>query len=278
MIFAYKQKRDFDLIRILLSTLILLMGFSLTAYADEELDPVKSSTDGTYVDVTLQNVSKLYWALAILDIDNDHDIEQYLQFNECDLYSEYRLNDFEMAKLIEAARNSIKRNMSDFPKRFGITLAIELGTYDTETQTFEIVSDDNIHNVKRLEARTLKTVDSCLSKIRRYDLHYDGFVVNFLKQLDIKRIPVHPEIAADFIRQSNQTYEELADISLSLYKRKAYLQVNVNIIQFKAYAKTAAGRALPELFTRIESVALFADPEREALMTAFRPEDLAMKN
>ena len=60
-----------------------------------------------YHDTSVENLSKLYWALGMLDEKNDMSVEQYLFINECDMFNKFSSDPEQWASLKEATRRML---------------------------------------------------------------------------------------------------------------------------------------------------------------------------
>ena len=66
----------------------------ILAYAQDAAAP-SANADYIYEQPTYAKLAQLYWALSKLDPKKDTDIDNFLLINECDIYKQYRSNEFE---------------------------------------------------------------------------------------------------------------------------------------------------------------------------------------
>ena len=139
----------------LLATLFLLpLLFSSIASASKEEETFKAG-DPRYKEVTLKNLSNLYWTMNRLDLKNDNHIDNYLLINECDIYTDYVHNEFQWREIRSTARESLEDRIKTFSPRMKFVQPLKLGDYDAQKEGFDIVRNDRIHQIRRFEIKTI---------------------------------------------------------------------------------------------------------------------------
>jgi len=219
-----------------------------------------------YYPTTLENLSKLYWAIGALDLESNDDIDNYIKINDCDIYRRFSDNDFEWKEIREMTRKSILMNMARFPRKYEVVKILFLGDYDIDTETFEVAEISEVDSLMRIAAITNRKKNVCGTKSEIYN-YPRNILVELNQPISIQSIPVIPELAELYIQEAK---ENLLSKSHSLYRRRrlgdykriAFLRLKVNVLQFKdRVPKTSSKGALMAVFSRYEGYDVFADPE-----------------
>jgi hypothetical protein len=230
-------------------------------------EPDISDSSDIYLKTTVQNLSKLYWALGMMDIKDDELIEQYLFINECETYSKYLHNDFEWTKIKQATRKMLGKNMAVFPTRYEIMQPISVGRYDQEKQQFELLPNSVMNNVKRLDVSPNLGVPICRTNddIKNYPRN---LILVLLRPFTLKTIPVSPELAELYISSTQLEYVNVpSSISIYSYKREAFLRLKVRFVQYlETIDYRGTWRAV--VVGSLEGYEIFADREKTKLLYA----------
>lgn len=175
-----------------------------------------------YQKATMQNFSKLYWALGMMDPDIDEHIDNYMAINECDIYKDYKFNEFEWKTIRDSARKMLMKEMPLFPTRYGIMQEIKLTDYDIKRGGFYINKKHDIESSRRFEVHAADTYDK-ICGFKRIIPHYPkGIILELNRPLEVKFIPVHETVARAYIedtleefrniKEKNQTQENLHEL------------------------------------------------------------------
>ena len=231
-------------------------------------DDDNTVNDG-YIAPTFQKLSRLYWSLAMFDLGDNNAIDNYLLINECELFSKYYNNDFEMEDLRIATRQSIVKNMASFENKFEIMIPIGLDRYDTGKESFKIATDSHIVTAKRIEIRVNNEINTCGDKFTKDIPGYPkNFILSLSRPFTLTDFPVIPEVAQLYIEESQKKFErnpgKYRDISQ--YGRIAYLRLKVTMNQFRQYVYYANNPPLTEIFGTIDGYEIYADREKQLLL------------
>jgi len=228
---------------------------------DEPMDDLQD----VYQRTSVTNLSKLYWALGMLDLKDDQAIEDFLKINDCDLYQKYVHNDFEWAKIKQATRKMLGKTMALFPTRYEIIIPINLGAYDQEKSQFLVAPDSTMNNAKRMDVSPNYGVWICGSGDDMKD-YPRNMILTLVRPFTFKVVPASAELAELYINSTQDAVSTLSSrIAMAAYKREAYLRLKVRIIQ---YVETIDfhGRWRAVVIAAIESYDVFADQERLKLL------------
>ncbi|MCB9989091.1 MAG: DUF4852 domain-containing protein [Rhodospirillales bacterium] len=236
------------------------------SYVDPEemLAPVNSED---YVPTTLDNLSKLYWALAQLDINNDEAIDYYLMINECDLYTQFYFNDLDWHNIREASRREIFRRLPEFKRTFDVLIPLELGRYNTEKEYFEVEPESMIDSKTRFQIET-----------SRYDAAicgYDREIPNYPRNLELvvsrpfslRKVPVSRDLADEYLKMVSLKYEGIGQTRrLRYYTRMAYMRVKFSVMSYRGMSRGNTGGLMASVFGRIDGLEFYADEEKKFLL------------
>lgn len=230
-------------------------------FENQIIGDVIGAVEDTYVEPTIPNLSKLYWALGKLDIDNDALIDFYLMINECELYKQYYNNDIEWGRIQEAARQDILKSLATFPTRFEIMTPISLGRYDLTDKKFELVDKQRVNGMRRLDFAGNDQAHkvTCTKTGEIYD-YPANLIIILNRPLVIDDIPVEYELAQLYIDESKSAYEALPpDLQVRLYERRAYLRLKVRITQYKNTVRVVNGDLRAVVFGTLDGYEIYAD-------------------
>ena len=269
--------------------LLVLLTFPCIVYAQDDFlmgagprgeqnedgsDTVSYGPSDEYVSPTLANLSKVYWVLAINDLNDSDAIDNYLKINECEIYAQYHKDDFEMAALREAIRESIIRNLASFSTTFEVVVPIGLENFDTGTEKFRISPDSQFNGSKRiLFAGGKSKINNCTSR----QASVPGYPSNFVLQLSLpfvlRDIPVEPDMADLYMKANEQARldGELFDadlLRLSSYKRIAYLRLKVKMLQYKEMILSGmpGPKYVPSIFAEVHGYEVYGNKELSMLL------------
>jgi hypothetical protein len=219
-----------------------------------------------YIKTTIQNLSKLYWALGMLDLREDEAIEHYLFINECETYNKYLHNDFEWNKIKQATRKMLAKNMAVFPTHFEILQPLNVGRYDEEKQQFELNRDSIMNNVKKLDVAPNFGVPICGDAVDDFKDYPRNLILVLVRPFTFKAIPASPELAELYINASQEPYEHMnSRFAVNAYQRMAYMRLKVRMIQ---YLETIdyRGHWRAVIMGTLEGFEVYADHEKAKLL------------
>lgn len=226
---------------------------------------IKKSETDDFVTPTMENISKMYWAIGKFTMEDDVAIDNYLFINECDIYQKYFIDDFEWPNIREFAKQSISKEMISFPRNFSLVSPIGLGEYDHVNKQFMLHEDSKRHGVKRIEYMT-NIVDVCGS--RSNIPGYPRFmVINLNRPLDVTAFPIDPTLAQLYLNETRKSLDGIGSNSvLSVYKRIAYLRLKIEITGYVETTKNFQNFEQAVVSARLVGWEIYADPELKKLL------------
>ncbi len=234
---------------------------------DEFFDEKPLVIADKYLPMTYKNLSKLYWALATLDLRDDDAIDNFLRINECDLFVKSYHNDIEWVEIRDAARAHIQKDIATFPRFFEAIIPISLGRYDPVNEEFILDESSQRRGSKKLEVITNVKSDICGSAGREIEGYPLNAILLLSRPLTLLKIPVKQELAAIYLEEAAREYENLPlDLQLHRYRRIAYLRVKLKVVQYKGLALSSDQSLRAVVFAKIDGIEIYADPELMKLM------------
>jgi len=220
----------------------------------------------TYVKPTIENLSKLYWALGMLDLKDDNAIEQYLFITECD--HKYLHNTLEWNTILQDARKTLGESIEKFPTHFEIMRTLSVGGYDDETHRFELEPDSVMNNVEKLSVSPNIGEPICGS---HEDMKsYPRSIVLVLdRPFTFKAIPARPQSAIPYIHETHKDHEQRYGLGDSLvlheYKRYAYMRLKIKLVK---YLETVdfKGHWGAVVSGSVEGIEVYADRGKQKLL------------
>ncbi len=259
------MKKTVFLLFVLLS---LLLPSRSILFAQESRD--ESYIGGYYEPTTIKKLGMLYWALGLLDIENDSHVDNFLMINECDIFKNYYGRDFEWRNVRESGRDFIENNKADFPLRFSLVIPLWLGEYNFEEQSFDILDKYKINNIRRFEILSEDYSNSVCDMPYGYNMegYSYGIIVELTRPLFLDSLSVPPEIAKEYIEKkmnvlganSYSRREKMFDV------RDAYLVMNVKFFAAKKEKEYIDGLNYERLMAVLESYQVYAEQSRDTLL------------
>ena len=250
-----------------------LMLFSATffidaAYADvakpaiskKKRNIVPDGADSAYLDPTFENLSKLYWAIGMLDMADNEAVDDFTMIHECEMYLKYYHDDLEWRKIREAMRQKLGSELSRYPRKYEVVMPISVGQYDPEKQEFDINEGSALNEVVRLDVfyNDLREVCGIRSSLDKYPIN---LLLLFDQPLSISKIPVSQTMARAYL---DETKEQFANLSLrgqySNYKRIAYVDLKFTVLQYKDTVAIDTGTRAA-VFTRVNRYDIYANED-----------------
>lgn len=230
----------------------------------EIIDTFVTAMEDEYVLPDVQNLSKLYWAIGKLDIDNPKLIDYYLMINECDMYLQFYHNDFEWGNIQAATKQYILDNMESFPTTFEIMSPIGLGRYDIDREEFEILEQDRLIGLRRLDfAMNYEAYKETCAKTGEIYEYPANVIIILSRPLSLETVPVKKELAKLYIEEAKMFYETLPPVlQMRNYERMAFLRLKVRITQYKNTVRVVNGDLRAVVFGRLDGIEVFADPHK----------------
>lgn len=247
-----------------LFSLFVFSIFILTGQA------VAQSSQYVYRDMSLEVLSKLYWALDAVSLENDTHVDNYLLINECDIYQEFRNNEFEWQNIRAATRQSLRQKKDDFARRVEVVQPLFLKDYDIENQTFAIRDEYIPQHARRYEVLT----DAYRNVICNHEGDIEGYpkglIVELTRPFKFENVPVEPKVAEEYIEMKlaafNELFDHLQTRQRFLESRDAYMVMKMRIFEFKETIRTQAGYNLNVVFAVLEGLEVYGDPDKRMLL------------
>lgn len=245
---------------------------SLSAYSDYYLSDLTEDEHGDgYIKPTFERLSQLYWALAMLDLNDDTAIDGYLMIHECDLYKQFYARDFELTELRKVTRESIVFNISSFPTKFEVFLPVGLDRYDVGRKAFSVYEASQFVSAKRLEVsrNALTRVVCGKQEIEKYPRN---FILAFNRPFTLTEVAMPPDIAQEVIDFSEEDRKKgIRGINFELQRfsplrRIVYLRLKVSITQYKEMGRNYSDEIVPVFFATIDGYQIFIDRERKTMI------------
>ena len=179
---------------------LLVLG---TANAAKKKEETFKAGDPRYKEVTLRNLSDLYWAMNRVDLKNDDHIDNYLLINECDIYTDYLHNEFQWREIRKTARESLQSRIKTISPRMKFVQPLKLGDYNAQKEGFDIVRSDRIHQIRRFEIKTIDfKKDTCTINHQHVLAGYPkGIMAELSRPIDLEVLPMRSDVAQEYIRR-----------------------------------------------------------------------------
>ena len=252
----------------------LMTGPALHARAQATPQAPSEKTDETpadgYMPATLPNISKLYWAVGKLRIDDNTAIDHYMRINECDIYTKYFHDDFEWSDIRKAAREDILQKHASFPTHFEVTVPLEVGRYNDETKRFELAPESKHAGTRNIEVVANKNNEDVCGTEAEIEGYPRNIILVLNRPVFLVDIPVEPDVARLYLERSRKNYEGLPpDQQLAAYKRTAFLRLKVKATQYRDTVRGRSGAALAAILANYDGYEIYADSSREMLLYSY---------
>ncbi len=231
----------------------------------------ESLYDVTYYEPTIQNLSKLYWALGMYDLGDVGALDYYLMINECQIYNDYYHDDFEWKKILNITKDYIGNNRKMFPRRFAFIKEINLGRYNFNTEAFYVVNNDLRKGTRRHEMRLSSTLDEICGFRGAIPGYPRNINLTLSRPFRLQYVPVSPDKAQDFIVRTRYSHrEDVADndqkANIANYERTAYVRIRVRVLKFLEFERSSLGHKVASVFAVLEGYDVFEDKEGERII------------
>ena len=163
-----------------------------------------------YESLNIKTLSYLHWAISILDLQDNDNIDYFLKITECDMFKKFRTDEFEWARIRDATRAYIEENKLDFPTRYEIVIPVKMGEYNKEKSYFELDNENAIKSVRLFEmmAADMFYKSLCNDESRNIGNFYRGFILELSRPFSLQVIPAENSAAQRFIEEKNKIYQE----------------------------------------------------------------------
>jgi len=146
-----------------------------------------------YHATTMENLSRLYWALDMLDLKDDIAIEQFLFINDCDIFNRFSQDPDQWPQIKATTRDMVCKKKDEFATRFEILVPVSIGPLDKSGKQYSITPAISLNNVKQLDVADNAGAEVCGSKedMKSYPR---SLLLNLAAPVSITSIPVTPEL------------------------------------------------------------------------------------
>ncbi len=231
-----------------------------------------------YESPVIKTFAYLHWAISMLDIKDDENIDTFLKITECDIYRKYKADEFEWEKIRSATRDYLNNNKADFPVRFELGVPLKLGEYNKEKSYFEIQKSSQVKSVRLFEMVATDSWSPLCGDPRAYiGKYYNGLILELSRPFSLTSVPVDNEKAQKIIEEKNVIYQEYLkkltdpkfDQQMLLDLRDAYLYMYIKIFTYKGPYEGPVDEkrlALGQALAVVEGFEIFEDRERKNLL------------
>jgi len=240
--------------------------------------PVPEYEEGTpqsqrryiYEVATVSSLSHLYWALGMMDYENQEHIDYYLLLNECKIYEQYNGQEFEWRNIRKATSEFIKKNKDEFPTRFEIVIPIRLEGYDMKRRAFRVVDEDQVKIARRFEvlAKDFNKVH-CFFKQKEIPGYPKGIIVELSRPFSLTYVPAPPDRALSFVKEKDkifQTYKSRAKTKQRLSDlRVAYLVMQLKVFGQRGVTRGFNGLRFVQAMGVLDGYEIYGDLRRKKL-------------
>jgi hypothetical protein len=225
---------------------------------------ITETDEDIYVSPTVQNLSKLYWALGKHDPSDTEAVENYLRINECNLFMQFYHNDFEWSNIVEATREYLKTSKNELPRDFELLTTIAFDRYDIENEIFELDASYKISGLRRIDfdMNSVNDLEKC--GLKGYVPGYPGNMIVILNRpLNVEEVPVKMELAKLYLEEARSQFQTLPLArQMKQHERLAYLRLKIKILQYKETVRVTNNFPRAVVFGRLEGFEIYADPDR----------------
>jgi hypothetical protein len=235
-------------------TFFLFAVFSCVSTANAQDTRQKQLLGLHYIPATYESLSRVSWRFGVNPLSSDRAIDYYLQITDCPLYKDYFENDFLWQRIREGKRREIKYYAPNYPDRFEMIGAIELGRYDFASSAFVVPEKFRLNKAGFLEIPVLNNFkNECVGFNKRY-AEFPPFIgLAADNPFDLNKIPVPPNEAKPLIERLSQKKYINAQSD-----RIVVVRVRVHMSGIKEHDKDSV---LPRLIFKgqLDEIAVFED-------------------
>lgn len=252
-----------------------LAGLSMFAFTSNG----SASSEGSepenflYERPTVENFSKLYWALSRLTTDNVAHLDNFMMINECDIFKDYFNHEFEWRKIRESAVNYINTNKKDFPIRFQFVQPLRLGEYDIADKSFSVFGEYAIKPTRRFEVFAVDARDPVCGYKKPVMDYPKGLVLELSRPFALEKIYMEKEMANKYISEKLEKFKKLSITRQTkegvFLTRDAYLLMKVKVFSSHEvpYITTyMGGDPMAQVLGVLESVEIYSDKDMQDLI------------
>ncbi len=258
---------------IFLLFVISYVTFSASSYA-QNVDISERNTK-IYERPTMKKLSQLFWALDRMDYENEEHIDNFLRINECQLYKEYKDNEFKWHEIRKSAIEYIEKNKKKFPTRFEFIQPISLGEYNLDTKRFELSNTYKINNKRYFTVSASDGRDNFCGKFgKTFPDYLPGIFITLSRPITLKYIPIDELSAKELIKLKLKEYKaKYKNTNFKSQKDKDLARQAYAVMKVRFFGSDGKihdqGAQRPKLATGdgiLESIEIYADLQRMNLL------------
>ncbi len=256
-----------------LSAGLFLSVLAPSAKATETGAPTEAGAAKTkyiYERPNRQKFSQLFWALDVFDINDDQNIDNFLIINDCDIYKDYKNNEFEWKNVQKSAREFLAESKSQFPLRFELVQPLFLGEYDVEKKHFNIVDDYKIKARTRFEVLPGDHAERLCNDLVPSENYPAGLVAEINRPIDMTVLEVPVDVAKAYIEEKTRIFNALGDSYKTRYaiinQRDAYIFTQIKFLAYKKSYVDSSWLTMVELMAILENIEIYADRDKKFLL------------
>lgn len=223
-----------------------------------------------YHDPNMKNISKLYWTMGRMDINNNEHIDNFIRINECDIFRDYFKNEFEWQDVREATRVFLQRYAREFPLRFKFIQPLRLGEYNIEEESFDVLEDYRIDGTRRFELVSSDRHDDICGLDHSIPGYPRELVIEFSRPFEMRSLPLARQKAEQYIEQKLKPFknirEHLHTLSNVHHFRDAYLLLKVKVFSDNGLVRSPTYGFVPGFLGVLEKIEVYADEELTDLL------------
>ncbi len=230
------------------------------------------TTSYIYETPTMKALSHLYWAVNLYDISDNLAVDEFMRFNECDIYRNFSGDEIEWGRIRDAGRNFILENKNDFPTRFEFLMPIKLKDYDTKRRVFQLQDDFVIDSLRRFEVYAIDfRARECNDDISPQEGYPRSLILEFSRPFTLESFAMEENEANDYIKRKQalfrQKVEERWRNKERMYSfRDAYLAIKVKIFTHgKFMGLNMYQYPVVQMMAVLEGYEIYEDPYKEKL-------------
>ena len=223
-----------------------------------------------YEKPTIQALSHMYWALGSYKTDDKDALTEFMRINECVIYRKFFTDDLEWASVLDATKNFITENKSEFPTRMAFTIPLKLFKYREKRQAFEIQDDYKVSS-RRFEFNAEGHFQKCTDDHRIHKGYPTALVIEFSRPFTLTYVPMSEDLAKKYIVLKNKALKRFSlgkqTESLKYGVREAYLVLSVKVFAHVKFLGLNS-RRIPsiQLLGTLEGYEIYADFQKTQLL------------
>lgn len=236
----------------------VLKAQGVTAREAAAVDADELPDDDTYVSPTFKNLSKLYWKLGIIELNDYNAIDKYMMIHECQIYRDFYRSDIDWAHIREIARNQLAKDIGTFPTKFRYVMPMEVGRYDTTEGVFHFknktgASISQFHGKNRIDLNQNSIYEDVCDWQGRIPQYPRNINVVLSFPISLPHLEVDADRAAEYLRLKNTQNYGVRDV---------YLKLDMTLKRYQDFiANAGGGTSRYVIFGDLDAIGVYADKQ-----------------